>query len=307
MLEQQSLNDQLTTQEFQAYVAAGHSWWNPDLDQGGRVQASRTTIKAAYGGEQLPVLVLRAADGSAEPRPCLYYVANGGKLLQGDVVALSDTELGWVAALDVVLVSVSPRVGPPHPHPAQAEDAYAGLLWIAGHAKELNIDPSKIIILGKSGGGGIAAGTALYARDRGGPGVASQMLIYPMIEDRLIHPSSHYHVPPWTSSDNQAGWAAILGEDLGGDNVAPYAAAARATDLAGLPPTYLEVGSSEVFRDEVINYALRLAAAGVPVELHSWGGAFHTFEMICPGAKVSMSAVAARTAYLERALFELAP
>jgi acetyl esterase/lipase len=106
----------------------------------------------------------------------------------------------------------------------------------------------------------------------------------------------------WSRPGNRTGWAAILGEDSGGPNVSPYAAASRAIDLQGLPPAYLEVGSSEVFRDETLDYAAHLAQAGVPMELHSRAGGYHGFELTAPDAEVSRAAVAARTSYVRRAL-----
>jgi acetyl esterase/lipase len=189
-----------------------------------------------------------------------------------------------------------------NPYPALAEDAYAGLVWTTEHAEELGIDPNHILVMGKSGGGGVATATALMARDRGGPALAHQILIYPMLDDREITVSSKFEGVIWDRTSNRTGWAAILGEDSGGPNVSPYAAAARATDLQGLPPAYLEVGSSEVFRDETLDYGARLAQAGVPMELHSWAAGYHGFELTSADAEVSRAAVAARTSYLRRAL-----
>jgi acetyl esterase/lipase len=158
------------------------------------------------------------------------------------------------------------------------------------------------MVFGKSGGGGLAAATALMARDRGGPALAHQILIYPMLDDRELTVSSKYEGVIWDRTSNRTGWTAMLGEDCGGPDVSPYAAPARATDLRGLPPAYLETGSSEVFRDEIIDYAARLAQAGVPMELHSWAGGYHGFELTAPDAQISRAAIAARTSYLPRGL-----
>jgi acetyl esterase/lipase len=138
------------------------------------------------------------------------------------------------------------------------EDAYAGLVWTAEHAEELGIDPNHILVMGKSGGGGVAAATALMARDRGGPALAHHILIYPMLDDREVTVSSKFEGVIWDRTSNRTGWTAILGANCGGPDVSPYAAPARATDLRGLPPAYLETGSSEVFRDETIDYAAAL-------------------------------------------------
>jgi acetyl esterase/lipase len=304
LIQAQEAGRQLSAEEFQAQVSVGQDAWSPDLSHGGRVVARETEIPSASGQEKLPVLILSPATGDG-PFPVIYYTANGGKMQQGPTVGLMSTDTAWVADEGIVLVSIAPRVGPAHPHPAQVEDAYAGLSWIVENAPELKVDPSKIITFGKSGGGGIAAALGLYARDQGGPAIAHQMLIYPMMDDRLDNPSSHFDVPPWTHANNRVGWQAILGEDAGGPNVSQYAAASRAERVDGLPATYLEVGSSEVFRDETIDFGARLARAGVSVEVHSWMGGIHAFEIMAPDSKLAKAALATRSNYLQRALEQI--
>jgi acetyl esterase/lipase len=272
------------------------------LRRGGEVELEERFIPGPAGAPALPALILRPAGLHRRPLPCIYYTANGGKVIRGTRVALTAVEPCWVADFGVVLVSVSPRVGPEDPHPAQVDDAYAGLTWIADHAAELGVDDERVIIMGKSGGGGIAAATALFARDHGGPALIHQMLIYPMIDDREVTVSSKFEGVNWDRVSNRTGWSAILGESAGGPDVSPYAAPARAPDLSGLPPAYLETGSAEVFRDEILEYAARLGHAGVPTELHSWAGGFHAFQSAAPDAALSRAALAARTSYLQRAL-----
>ena len=304
-----------------ALVEAGLTWTNVTADEiprlraaffeqlptdeflrrGGAITLEERTIPGPAGAPELPALILRPA-GRTGPLPCLYYTANGGKILRHTRLAITDLDLDWIIDLGVMLVSVAPRVGPQDPHPAQVEDAYAGLVWTADHAAELDIDPERILIMGKSGGGGIAAATALMARDRGGPPIAHQILIYPMIDDREITVSSKFENVLWDRATNRTGWEAILGDDCGGPDVSPYAAPARATDLSGLPPAYLETGSCEVFRDEIIDYAARLAQAGVLIDLHSWAGGTHGFELFAPDAEISRAALTTRTSYLRRAL-----
>lgn len=272
-----------------------------DLSHGGQIEAQSRTIKVTPDGPELPAIILRPA-GRTEALPCLYYTANGGKIIQSPGMALGDVEKQWVVDLGLVLVSISPRVGPEDPHPAQVEDAYAGLVWVSEHADEIGIDPDKILVYGKSGGGGVAAATALMARDRGGPALSHQILIYPMIDDREITVSSGFENATWPGASNRVGWGAILGDAVGGPDVSPYAAPARATDLEGLPATYMEVGGSEVFRDEDIDYATRLGHAGVPTELHVWVGGFHGFEIWAPDSEIGRATLNARTSYLRRAL-----
>ncbi len=232
----------------------------------------------------------------------LLWIHGGGMVLGS---ARADTSpIGYTADAGCVTVSVDYRLAPEHPYPAQLDDCYAALTWLAGQAADLGVEPGRIAIGGGSAGGGLAAATALLARDRGGPALAYQMLVAPMLDDRMDTPSSTAFTDPamgWTSASNRYAWRALLGDAAGGADVSPYAAPARATDLTGLPPTYLCVGELEVFRDECVAYALRLLQAGVPTELHVYPGAFHGWEIL-PDAEISRRSVAERTAALRRAL-----
>jgi acetyl esterase/lipase len=199
-------------------------------------------------------------------------------------------------------------LAPEHPFPAPVEDCYVGLKWLFAHANQLGVEPSRIAIGGASGGGGLAAGLALLARDRGEVQVAFQLLIYPMIDDRNVTPASYAITDPrmWNRESNRLGWKAYLGRDGGGADVSPYAAAARATDLANLPPAYIPVGALDLFVDEDIEYAQRLIQAGVPTELHVYPGAFHGFDLFAPSAMVSKQFKADRDSALKRALHDSA-
>jgi acetyl esterase/lipase len=175
------------------------------------------------------------------------------------------------------------------------QDCYAALRWLADNAAGLGVDPTRIAVMGDSAGGGLAAGVALLARDRGGPALAQQLLIYPMLDDRAHTPDPQL-LPflTWTYDDNVTGWAALLGESTGTDTVSAYAAPARASDLTGLPATYIDVGDLDIFRDEDILYARRLSDAGVPTELHLHPGCPHAFEALVRDADVSRRAISDR-------------
>jgi acetyl esterase/lipase len=182
--------------------------------------------------------------------------------------------------LRCAIYSVRYRLAPEAPHPAPLEDIYSVLAWLHANAPQLGLDPARIGIKGESGGGGLAAAAALYARDRTGPKFAFQHLIYPMIDDRTavrkdLHPCVGEFV--WTRENNHFGWRSLLGKEPGSADVSPYAAAARAADVSGLPPTYISVGGLDLFLEENLTYADRLGRAGVPVELHVYPRAYHGF------------------------------
>jgi len=235
-------------------------------------------------------------------RPCIYWIHGGGYMF-GSGLTIDARINRWVETFDCVAVSIEYRLAPEDPYPAPLDDCYAGLLWTAQHADELGIDPARIAIAGASAGGGLAAGLAILARDRGEVTPAFQLLIYPMIDDSNTSVSSHIEgAPVWSRSANDLGWRAYLGPRFGTDDIPAYAAHARVDDVAGLPPAWIGVGSLDVFRDEDITYASRLLAAGIPTELHVYPGAPHGFEMVCPDATVAKACQRDITEALRRAL-----
>ncbi|MEU4658929.1 alpha/beta hydrolase, partial [Streptomyces sp. NPDC023723] len=248
-------------------------------------------------------LVCRPAGPAAAPRPVLYHVHGGGMVLGTNRAGLAEP-LSWAAELGAVVVSVEYRLAPEHPHPAPVRDAYAGLRWTAGQAAELGADPERIVLVGASAGGGLCAALALLARDRGGPRPAGQLLMSPMLDDRGDSPSARQMagLGTWDRSANETAWTALLGAARGGPDVSPYAAPARARDLSGLPPAFLDVGSAETFRDETVAYAGRLWQAGGAAELHVWPGGCHGFDALVPNAALSHAARTTRPAWLRRLL-----
>ena len=201
-------------------------------------------------------------------------------------------------------VSVDYRLAPEHPDPVPIEDCYAGLSWISSHADTLQIDPGRIAVGGASAGGGLAAGLALLARDRSGPDIAFQLLLEPMLDDRSTTLSSTQYdgTTLWDRNDNHWGWSALLGKRMGTDRVSYDAAPARAAELQGLPAAFIDVGEIETFRDECIDYAARLSAAGIPTEFHLYPGAFHGFDLIAPESWAGRRAWYLRWSALTRAL-----
>jgi acetyl esterase/lipase len=234
--------------------------------------------------------------------PCLYWIHGGGHVVgqvdQDDLVMDHIVDTVGCAA-----VSVDWRRAPEHPFPAPLDDCYAGLAWTHKHAAELNVDPRRIAVGGASSGGGSAAGLVLLARDRGEFPVCFQLLIYPMLDDRNATPASMALTDPrvWNRTSNFIGWRAYVGDAAGTDRVSPYAAPARAANLAGLPPAYVAVGDLDLFIDEDIEYAQRLQQADVPTELHVYPGGSHAFETYAPGSALARRFIRDRDEALQRA------
>lgn len=236
--------------------------------------------------------------------PALLWIHGGGYVL--GTAEMNDPQCASFARdLPALVVSVDYRLAPEHPYPTPLEDCYAALKWLAHEGAAFGADSSRIAIAGASAGGGLCAGLALLARDRGEIPVRFQLLIYPMLDDRNQTPSS-YEVTDrrliWTREWNVIGWRAYLGCEPGSANVPAYAAPARAEQLSGLPATYIMVGTADLFRDENIEYAKRLMQAGVTTELHVYAGAFHGFDSFAPQAWVSQRARGEILTVLQRAL-----
>ena len=226
---------------------------------------------------------------------------HGGGFCLGSVEAEHLGALAAAAAADAVVVSVEYRLAPEHPFPAGLEDCYAALRWMASEPAALGIDPDRIAVMGSSAGGGLSAGLALLARDRGGPKLCFQLLSIPELDDRLETPSMRRFVdtPLWNRPNAELSWRYYLGGNEG--EVSPYAAPARATDLSGLPPAYVSTMEFDPLRDEGIVYAMRLLEHGVTVELHQYPGTFHGSHII-QSARVSQRTFAEMMDALRRGL-----
>jgi acetyl esterase/lipase len=273
-----------------------------DLRRGGAIEFTELTVPGPDGAPDISLLVCKPS-GLATSAPGVFHI-HGGGMVVGDNRTGMLTMLPWIQEAGVVVVSVEYRLAPEHPYPAGVEDCYAGLTWTAARAAELGIDPDRLLIAGASAGGGLSAAVALMARDRGGPALIGQMLGCAMLDDRNQTPSSYEldRQGMWDRTSNLTGWRALLGAAQGGPDVSPYAAPARAADLSGLPPAYLDVGSVETFRDEVLDYAARIWRTGGVAELHVWPGGYHGFESMAPAAAISVAARQSRLDWLRRLL-----
>jgi acetyl esterase/lipase len=233
-------------------------------------------------------------EGSSPGSAVLY--SHGGGLILGSVDMYDPIASHYVSITGVPFLAVDYRLAPENPYPTPVQDVYAGLTWLHQHAKELGVDPRRIAVMGDSAGGLLSASVALLARQRRGPGIAKQILIYPMLDDRSI--AVDPHIAPfltWSAVDNKTAWTAILGSARGTASVSEIAAPARMTDATDLPTTYIETGELDYFRDEDMEYAKKIGKAGVSCELHVHPGCPHGFEVF--GSKANVTA----RAWIDRA------
>jgi len=253
------------------------------------IAVSERRIPGPQGAPDVRVLLYQPKNIST-PVPALLWIHGGGYVI-GDADQADAQLKVIVSAIGCAAVAVDYRLAPETPHPGPVEDCYAALKWLYTNASDLHVDATRIAIGGDSAGGGLAAALALLTRDRGEVPLAFELLIYPMLDDRTVtssepHPYTGEYV--WTADSNRFGWTALLGKEPGSPDVSPYAAAARAEKLEGLPPTYIAVGTLDLFLEEDMEYARRLIRAGVPTELHVYPGAFHGFPMAAD-AKVTQA------------------
>ena len=228
-----------------------------------------------------------------ELRPAVVYL-HGGGMVAGKAEYYDGLVRYYVQQTQVPFASVDYRLAPENPGTGMATDAVDAIAWLIAHADELGVDTERIAVMGDSGGGGVAAGTAILARDRGIV-LARQLLIYPMLDDRTTVPDPNLApYAAWDWDSNWTCWSAVLGADIGGDTVSPIAAPARLTDFSGLPPAYIEVGDLDIFRDESISYAQRLHAAGISCELHVLPGVTHGHDRVSVEIDVSRRTLAER-------------
>lgn len=271
---------------------------------------AETMFKAAAASSSLPddvtvsIHEAQSRDGNAvamrwyqrgvsAPGSAVLYI-HGGGMISGSAEYYDAIVAQYVSITGVPMLSVDYSLAPEHPHPRPLEDCITALSWLIDNASDKGINPARIAVMGDSAGGGLAAALAIAAREKGIV-LAAQILIYPMLDDRNteVEPA----IAPfttWTADNNWTGWHALIGDLIGGPNVPALAAPARLTDFRGLAPAYVEVGDLDIFRNESIAFALNLAKAGVPIELHVRPGAPHGFEYFAANADVTARAMADR-------------
>lgn len=259
----------------------------------GRVEVKDLAVPRPAGGaggaEAALTLRLYRPAGAAGPLPCLVWM-HGGGFVYGSL----DAEDWWlhdlVAAVGCAVLSVDYRLAPEHPFPAAVDDCVTALGWALAEGAAVGLDPGRVAIGGASSGAGLAAALALRWRDEGGSALRLQLLVYPMLDDRHVTPSSWAIDDPllWSRDTNVLAWRAYLGCEPGADGVSPYAAPSRATDLAGLPPAFVAVADIDMFADEDIEYAQRLMQAGVRTELIVYPGSHHGVLRVPAGSRAGL-------------------
>ncbi|KAI0892670.1 lipase [Annulohypoxylon nitens] len=252
--------------------------------------------------QSLTISVVRPLAPADESRPCIFYV-HGGAMVAASRFAGLDTSITWAREFSAITISVEYGRAPENTGTEPAEDCYAALLWTSKHMSELGIDPDRLLLYGTSAGGGLAAATALMARDRCGPKLCGLVLECPMLDDRNEKVSSQQFStgPFYNSTLNKFAWRCLLGERAGGSAVSEYEAPARAQDLSRMPPTFLDCASAEPFRDEIVAFASKLWEGGVQAELHVWPGGPHGYDRIIPTAPFAILARQTRLAWIRRA------
>lgn len=253
----------------------------------GDVALDVRTLPAADGLDGVEVRVYDPA-GRADGSPALLFIHGGGYVIgtaAGDDALCADL----ARRLGALVVSVEYRLAPEHPFPAPHEDCLRALRWLHADADALRIDAARIAVSGESAGGGLAAGLVQRAVDDGLP-VCFQHLIYPMIDDRTVlraEAADAWHAV-WTPKSNRFGWTSYLGQEPGLPDAPAYAVPSRRESLAGLPPTWIGVGSADLFHDEDVAYAEALTAAGVECELHVVPGMYHAGQRFAAQAPAAL-------------------
>ncbi len=239
-------------------------------------------------------------ENAAGPVPAMLWIHGGGFII-GSPAQDDARNAALARELGMVIVAPSYRLAPEHPYPAAMDDLYATLRWMHDNAPSLRIRTDRIVIGGASAGGGLAAGLTLLARDRGEIPVFFQLLVYPMLDDRtvgrVIDGRNHRL---WNAASNHFGWTSYLGHEPDGRDVPVYASPARSLSLAGLPLTWIGVGDCDLFHDEDVDYARRLEATGVPVQIEIVPGAFHGFDVF-RRAPIAQAFFASQVSALRRA------
>jgi acetyl esterase/lipase len=297
--------DRLLDPDYAAFIDEPMSRWTlselPAIRA--RTDASYKAVDQALGeqrqitslldGHNLRLCVYRPANPSAESLPAMLYIHGGGFVLGRPEMA-DDYLAGLAQELEILIVAVDYRLAPEHPFPVPLEDCYQALKWIFEQSSSLHVDPTRVVIMGHSAGGGLAAATAILARDKGEHQLAGLLMVYPMLDHRTGQAQAPHDNPTtghlsWTRDANRFCWQCMQGSYALDDQRQAHFSPALANDLSGMPASFLSVGALDLFLDEGVAFALQLSRCAVPVELHVYPGVPHMFDQH-PGAVTQQSA-----------------
>ena len=213
---------------------------------------------------------------------------HGGGFVFGSAAMNDSQNSNLVRELGVSIVCVDYRLAPEQPYPASLHDCLAALRFVRNQEELGGAADAPVIVLGNSAGGGLAAALSLWLRDHDEPPFEGQVLLSPMLDDNTGQAENAVAGRiGWNEQNNRYAWESLLGDWFGRDDVPYYAAPARAPSLEAVPPTFISVGSLDLFAGESLDFARRLVRAGVPTELHLYPGAFHGFARFAPDADVT--------------------
>lgn len=216
----------------------------------------------------------------------------GGGMVMGTAESSSHANAALALEMGVLVISIDYRLAPENPFPAPQQDCLAAWDWLVANAQEIGVDLARIAIFGESAGGLLAAALAQMIRDTGRPVPCGQILTYPMLDYRtgsdLNTPLPNTGEFIWTPEANCYGWSSHRGSYAVDDERIGWFSPAMASDLTGLPSTWIAVGALDLFLVEDLAYAQRLVAAGVSVESHVFPGCIHAFNLM-PGARFTIA------------------
>ncbi|MDR1321724.1 MAG: alpha/beta hydrolase [Gracilibacteraceae bacterium] len=263
------------------------------------VETEEGWIKNIFDNAEIKLLITRSINKADTLQPLIYSI-HGGGMVSGNAEIECMRHAQLASSLNFIGVSVDYRLAPEFHQPVQLNDCYSGLKWCIDNAKKLNIDTEKVAVWGGSAGAGLSAGLAIFVRDRREFKIQHLQLVQPMLDDRTgiteTHPYNGQYV--YTKEQDYFGWKSVLNQEPGSDGVSAYYSPARAESLQGLPPTFLCVGSIELFADETLDFAKKLMYSGVPVELHVYPGIHHLGLSVPTAYSASRATKAAQDALI---------
>lgn len=257
-------------------------------------------VRIADGKRRVPALVLKPLVPRSDA-PGVLWAHGGGYATGMKEMAFMSRPVDLVTRFGAVVVVPGYRLSWQAPYPAAIHDCYSALLWMADHARELGVNPAQLMVGGESAGGGLAASLSMLARDRGRVRLAFQMPLCPMIDNLDTETSRDNHAKVWNTRRNHQAWRLYLRKDATSAQVSPYAAAARQTDYAGLPPAYTFCGTAEPFYAETLAYVEALRAAGVDAQVDAYEGMYHAFDLFEPDSEMGRLAIERLCEHFEHA------